>query len=85
MSDEVEPTNIGNPSEMTILQFAERINALTGNQAGIINKPLPKDDPQQRQPDISKARRILGWEPEMSLDAGLESTIAYFAEKLQLS
>jgi dTDP-glucose 4,6-dehydratase len=85
MSDEVEPTNIGNPSEMTILQFAERINALTGNQAGIINKPLPKDDPQQRQPDISKARRILGWEPVMSLDAGLESTIAYFADKLQLS
>jgi dTDP-glucose 4,6-dehydratase len=85
MSDEVEPTNIGNPSEMTIMQFAERINALTGNQAGIINKPLPKDDPQQRQPDISKARRILGWEPVMSLDAGLESTIAYFADKLQLS
>jgi dTDP-glucose 4,6-dehydratase len=85
MSDEVEPTNIGNPSEMTILQFAERINALTGNQGGIINKPLPKDDPQQRQPDISKARRILGWEPVMSLDVGLESTIAYFAEKLQVS
>jgi len=85
MSDEVEPTNIGNPSEMTILQFAERINALTGNQGGIINKPLPKDDPQQRQPDISKARRILGWEPVMSLDAGLESTIAYFADKLELS
>jgi dTDP-glucose 4,6-dehydratase len=83
MSDEVEPTNIGNPAEMTILQFAERINALTGNKGGIINKPLPKDDPQQRQPDISKARRVLGWEPKMSLDAGLESTIAYFAGKLK--
>ena len=82
LSDEPLPTNVGNPSEMTILQFAERINALTGNPGGIIYKPLPKDDPQQRQPDITKARRILGWEPKVGLDAGLEETIAYFSGRL---
>ncbi len=82
MSDEVEPVNIGNPKEMTILEFAQHINQLTGNLGGIIFKPLPKDDPQQRQPDISKARRVLGWEPKVSLDEGLEPTIAYFREKL---
>jgi dTDP-glucose 4,6-dehydratase len=82
MSDECDPTNIGNPTEMTIRQFAERINAITGNQAGIVFKPLPKDDPQQRRPDITKARRILDWEPKVSLDEGLEPTIAYFAQRL---
>ncbi len=83
MSDEVEPVNIGNPAEMTILEFAQHINQLTGNPGGIIFKPLPEDDPKQRQPDISKARRILGWEPKVGLDEGLRPTIAYFAEKLQ--
>jgi dTDP-glucose 4,6-dehydratase len=82
MSNETDPVNIGNPTEMTILQFAERINAMIGNAGGIVSKPLPKDDPQQRQPDISKARRILGWEPKVSLDAGLEPTIDYFAKRL---
>lgn len=82
ISDEVEPVNIGNPAELTILQFAQRINAIIGNEAGIIHKPLPKDDPQQRQPDITRARTILGWEPKISLDAGLEPTIDYFAKKL---
>jgi len=82
LSDEPLPTNVGNPSEMTILQFAERINALTGNPGGIIYKPLPKDDPQQRQPDITKARRILGWEPQVKLDAGLAETISYFSGRL---
>ncbi|MBX2997474.1 MAG: GDP-mannose 4,6-dehydratase, partial [Caldilineaceae bacterium] len=82
MSNETDPVNIGNPVEMTILQFAERINAMIGNAGGIISKPLPKDDPQQRQPDISKARRVLGWEPKVSLDAGLEPTIDYFAKRL---
>ena len=82
LSDEPLPTNIGNPSEMTILQFAQRINAITGNPAGIVHKPLPKDDPQQRQPDITKARRLLGWEPQVGLDEGLEETIAYFAARL---
>jgi dTDP-glucose 4,6-dehydratase len=82
MSHETDPVNIGNPTEMTILQFAERINAMIGNAGGIVSKPLPKDDPQQRQPDISKARRVLGWEPKVSLDAGLEPTIDYFAKRL---
>lgn len=85
MSDENEPTNIGNPTEMTILQFAERINEIVGNPAGIVqSRPLPEDDPLQRQPDISKARRVLGWEPKVNLDAGLAPTIAYFAEHLEV-
>ncbi len=82
LSDEVEPTNIGNPAEMTILQFAEVINELTGNKAGIIYKPLPQDDPKQRQPDITKARRILGWEPKVGLYEGMQKTIEYFKGKV---
>ncbi len=82
LSDEVEPTNIGNPAEMTILQFAEVINELTGNKAGIIYKPLPQDDPKQRQPDITKARRILGWEPKVGLYEGMQKTIDYFKGKV---
>ncbi|MFN8440703.1 MAG: UDP-glucuronic acid decarboxylase family protein [Caldilineaceae bacterium] len=82
LSDEVEPTNIGNPAEMTILQFAQVINELTGNQAGIIYKPLPQDDPKQRQPDIGKARRILGWEPKVELYEGMQKTIEYFKKKV---
>jgi dTDP-glucose 4,6-dehydratase len=78
MSDESEPTNIGNPHEMTILHFAERIRALTGSSSTIERRPLPVDDPKTRQPDISKARRVLGWEPKVPLDQGLERTIAYF-------
>lgn len=85
MSDEVEPTNIGNPAEITILEFAEKINQITGNKAGIIRKALPKDDPQQRQPDITKARRVLEWEPQVSLDQGMEETIAYFAQRLNIN
>ncbi len=82
MSDQVEPVNIGNPAEMTILEFAERINALTGNPAGIVFKPLPVDDPQQRQPDIRRAQEVLGWAPKVELEQGLRPTIAYFAERL---
>jgi dTDP-glucose 4,6-dehydratase len=82
LSDEPEPVNIGNPTELTIAQFAEVINRLTGNTAGIRYLPLPIDDPRQRQPDISKARRLLGWEPSVALDEGMERTIAWFAEKL---
>src|SRR5688572_11420420 len=67
LSDEAEPVNIGNPIEITIREFAERINALTGNQAGIRFEPLPMDDPRQRQPDITKARRLLGWSPQVQL------------------
>jgi dTDP-glucose 4,6-dehydratase len=82
LSDEVEPVNIGNPTELTIREFAERINALTNNPAGIRFEPLPKDDPRQRQPDISKARRVLGWEPKVPLSHGLEETVAWFADRV---
>jgi dTDP-glucose 4,6-dehydratase len=82
LSDEVEPVNIGNPAEITILEFAERINALTGNRAGIRFEPLPKDDPKQRRPDIGKARRILGWEPRVDLADGLARTVEYFAARV---
>lgn len=82
MSDEVEPVNIGNPTELTIREFAERINAITGNAGGIRFEALPVDDPKQRRPDITKARRILNWEPVIPLQAGLEQTIAYFRERV---
>jgi dTDP-glucose 4,6-dehydratase len=78
MSNEVLPTNIGNPHEMTILQFAERIRGLVGSAAPIDFRPLPEDDPKTRQPDITKARRVLGWEPKVELDHGLGRTIEYF-------
>jgi dTDP-glucose 4,6-dehydratase len=81
-SDETEPVNIGNPTELTIREFAERINALTGNPAGIRFEPLPKDDPRQRQPDIGKAQRILNWSPQVPLQEGLERTVAWFSQRL---
>ena len=77
-SDEHLPVNLGNSSEMTVLEFAEMIQAKVGIEGGIDFKPLPEDDPKQRQPDISKARRVLGWEPRVPLDEGLSSTIDYF-------
>jgi dTDP-glucose 4,6-dehydratase len=82
MSNEVEPVNIGNPTEMTILEFATLINELTGNPAGIRFEPLPKDDPKQRQPDISKARRVLGWEPKVDLRTGMTQTVEWFKAQL---
>ncbi len=85
MSDEVLPTNIGNPHEMTILQFAERIRALVGSASPIDFRPLPEDDPKTRQPDITKARRILGWEPTVELDLGLGRTIDYFRSILPVT
>ena len=78
MSDLREPCNIGNPHEMTILEFAETIKAAVGSTSAIVFKPLPVDDPQTRQPDITLARARLGWEPKVSLAEGLTSTIAYF-------
>lgn len=84
-SDEVEPVNLGNPCEMSILHFAELINRLTGNQAGIVFQPLPQDDPHRRQPDISKARRVLGWEPRVPLEEGLQRTIEYFRARMSAS
>jgi dTDP-glucose 4,6-dehydratase len=78
MSNEAQPTNIGNPSEMTVLQFAQEIKRLTGTKAPIEFRPLPEDDPKIRRPDITKARRILGWEPVVALEEGLRRTIEYF-------
>jgi dTDP-glucose 4,6-dehydratase len=82
LSDEVEPVNIGNPAEITIREFAERINTLTGNAAGIVSEPLPMDDPKQRQPNIGKAQRILGWEPQVALGDGLAQTVDWFRTRL---
>ena len=81
-SDEHEPTNIGNPQEITILEFAERIRELTHTKAEIIFKPLPQDDPKQRCPDITKARRVLNWEPKVGLAEGLRYTLEYFQKKI---
>lgn len=77
-SDYVSPVNIGNPDEITIKEFAEEIIKLTGTEQKIIYKPLPKDDPMQRQPDISKAKDLLGWEPKVSRAEGLKITYEYF-------
>ncbi|GAB4232371.1 MAG: SDR family oxidoreductase [Acidobacteriota bacterium] len=76
------PINLGNPEEVTILQLAELVNELTGNRAGVRFLPLPKDDPVRRCPDITKARRLLGWSPTVGLREGLERTIEYFAARL---
>jgi dTDP-glucose 4,6-dehydratase len=82
LSDEREPVNIGNPAETSILDFAQTINRLTNNPAGIRFEPLPQDDPKQRQPDISKARRVLSWSPQVSLETGLRETIAWFSQRV---
>lgn len=84
MSDETDPVNIGNPTETTILEFAQKINELTGNKGGIAIKPLPTDDPKQRQPNISKAQRLLGWQPKVDLDQGMTQTITWFAEHIKV-
>jgi dTDP-glucose 4,6-dehydratase len=83
LSDEHEPVNLGNPREMTVLQFAELINAITGNKCGIVfeDKRI-QGDPQTRQPDIAKARRVLGWEPKVEIEDGLKLTVEYFREVL---
>jgi UDP-glucuronate decarboxylase len=72
------PVNLGNPSEFTVLDLAEQVLKMTGSKASIKHLPLPADDPRQRQPDISLARRELGWEPKVALAEGLSRTIAYF-------
>ena len=83
MSDHADPVNIGNPRELTVMDFAHTIRELTRSAAPIIHKPLPVDDPKVRQPDISKARKLLGWEPKMPLEEGLQLTIDYFAQLIQ--
>jgi UDP-glucuronate decarboxylase len=80
--DIVGPINLGNPSEFTIRQLAEKVIDLTGSRSKIIHRPLPQDDPKQRQPDISKAQELLGWQPAVPLTDGLTKTIAYFEGRL---
>ena len=77
-SDERLPVNLGNPVELTILEFAERIRELMGSKFPIVFEPLPEDDPQKRRPDITKAKKILGWEPKVALADGLRETVEYF-------
>jgi dTDP-glucose 4,6-dehydratase len=81
-SDLVDPVNVGNPREMTMRELAEHIIKITGSKSRIVTRPLPVDDPKVRQPDITRARTLLGWEPKVSLDEGLTHTIAYFRKKL---
>jgi dTDP-glucose 4,6-dehydratase len=83
MSDFHEPVNIGNPREMTIKQFADEIIRITGAKSAIEYKPLPEDDPKVRQPDITRAKKILGWEPKVDFDEGIKKTIEYFRERLK--
>lgn len=80
ISNEVEPVNIGNPEEITILQFAQEVLKITGSKSKIIYKELPEDDPKIRQPDISKAKRVLNWEPKVTRIDGLKKTVSYFKE-----
>jgi dTDP-glucose 4,6-dehydratase len=83
LSDERYPVNLGNPHELTILEFAEHIRRLTGASSPIRFEPLPEDDPKVRRPDISKAQRLLGWSPRTLLDEGLRRTIEYFRSTAQ--
>lgn len=81
-SDEAEPVNLGNPEEISILDFAKEIVRLTGSRSRIVFHPLPRNDPKVRQPDINKAKRILGWEPRVSREEGLRKTLQYFKGKI---
>ena len=81
-SDVDTPVNIGNPAEISVLQMAETIVKITGSKSRIVFKPLPEDDPKVRQPDITKARKLLGWEPKVGLEEGLANTLQYFKDKL---
>ncbi|MEO0481439.1 MAG: UDP-glucuronic acid decarboxylase family protein [Planctomycetota bacterium] len=82
-SDEVEPTNIGNPREMTIKEFGEAVLRITGSSSKFTFKDLPQDDPKVRQPNIEKAKRVLGWEPKVNLEVGLQRTFDYFNKKVE--
>jgi len=84
-SDVTDPVNIGNPEELTIRRLAERVVALAASRSKIVERPLPVDDPKVRQPDITRARTLLGWEPKVPLDAGLPRTLEYFRKKLGLA
>ncbi|MCF8449518.1 MAG: SDR family oxidoreductase [Taibaiella sp.] len=82
LSDYTMPVNIGNPSEITLLQFAEEVLALTGSKSKIVFEALPQDDPKQRQPNITKAKELLGWEPKVDRHEGLKHTLAYFKQHI---
>ncbi len=82
MSDLHDPVNIGNPKEMTILEFAREILSMTGSKSRIVNKPLPVDDPKVRQPDITRAKSLLGWSPKVELKEGLQKTFDYFRPRV---
>ena len=81
-SSEHDPVNIGNPTEFTILECARLVLAITGSTSNIQFRPLPQDDPKQRRPDISKARRLLGWEPKVDLESGLKQSLEYFRKSV---
>lgn len=81
-SDTKEPVNLGNPGEFTMWELAEKVLAMTGSAARLVKRPLPVDDPRQRKPDITRARALLDWEPQVMLEAGLTRTIRYFADEL---
>lgn len=83
-TETVGPMNLGNPGEFTMLELAELVLKKVGGRSKIVHRPLPPDDPKQRRPDISLAKRVLGWEPKVSLEEGIERTIAYFRGKLGL-
>lgn len=82
LSDEHLPTNVGNPTEFTVLEFANQVLKLTGSKSEIIFEDLPQDDPKQRKPDISKALEVLGWEPKIELAEGLATTLEYFQSRV---
>jgi len=82
-SDEHTPVNIGNPSEWTILDCANAVKRVTGSSSQIVFHPLPQDDPTQRQPDITKARTFLGWEPKIDLETGLKLSLDYFRSSVE--
>jgi dTDP-glucose 4,6-dehydratase len=81
-SNVTEPVNIGNPHEMTLLELAEWVVGLAGSSSEIVFEPLPVDDPKVRQPDITRARTLLGWEPRVSMEEGLRRTLAWFRVQL---
>ena len=83
MSSQTGPINLGNPEEVSVLQLAQAVIRATASQSSIVYAPLPEDDPQRRMPDISAAREKLGWEPRVSLEAGLARTLPYFRDSLE--
>ena len=82
LSDVNDPVNIGNPREMTLKALAETIVRMTGSSSRLVYRPLPEDDPKVRQPDITRARTLLGWEPKVNVEDGLKITIEYFRTKI---